>query len=147
MNNNFVKTRSTRDIIISTVLLAGGVLMVALPTPASVNIAGLFIACTGIVLFAVLKTGWKNSETREKFSSKTLYFSREMENKLKEAMEGSLKSITADTTSQSSAIKLDILYNKKTGKAFCQLSEYIPYQYHPFTEMIPKPVDEVLHLV
>jgi hypothetical protein len=70
-----------------------------------------------------------------------------MENKLKEAMEGSLKSITADTTSQSSAIKLDILYNKKTGKAFCQLSEYIPYQYHPFTEMISKPVEEILHLV
>ncbi len=147
MNNLFVKTRSTRDIIISSVLLAGGVLMVVLPTPASVNIAGLFLACTGIVLFAVLKTGWKNTETREKFSSKTLYFPREMESKLKEAMEGSFNNITTDTTSQSSALKLDILYNKRTGKAFCQLSEYIPYQYHPFTEMISKPVDEVLHLV
>jgi hypothetical protein len=147
MNNLFVKSRSTKDIIISAVLLIGGVTMVALPTPASVNIAGLFLACTGIVLLAVLKSGWKNTETREKFYSKTLYFPREMEGKLKEAMEGSLKKITSDTSSQSSALKLDILYNKKTGKAFCQLSEYIPYQYHPFTEMIPKPVDEVLHLV
>lgn len=147
MDNNFVKTRSTRDIIISAVLIVGGVTMVALPTPASVNIAGLFLACTGIVLFAVLKTAWKNTETREKFHSKTLYFPREMEVKLKEAMSGSLKNISADTTSQSSALKLDILYNKRTGKAFCQLSEYIPYQYHPFTGMVSKPVDEVLHLV
>ena len=147
MNNLFVKTRSTKDIIISTVLLVAGVTMVALPTPASVNIAGLFMACTGIVLLAVLKSSWKNTETREKFSSKTLYFPREMETKLKEAMEGSLKKITADSSSQSSALKLDILYNKKTGKAFCQLSEYIPYQYHPFTDMIQMPVDEVLHLV
>ena len=79
MNNLFVKTRSTKDIIISTVLLVAGVTMVALPTPASVNIAGLFMACTGIVLLAVLKSSWKNTETREKFSSKTLYFPREMD--------------------------------------------------------------------
>ena len=78
MDNLFVKTRSTRDIIISAVLIIGGVTMVALPTPASVNIAGLFLACSGIVLFAVLKTAWKNTETREKFHSKTLYFPREM---------------------------------------------------------------------
>lgn len=147
MDNLFVKTRSTKDLIISLVLLVGGITVVILPTPASVNIAGLFVACTGIVLLAVLKTCWKNIETNEKFKYKSHYFPREMESKLKEALEGSLKKITVDPSNHSSALKLDILYNKKTGKAFCQLSEYIPYQYHPCTEMLPKPIDEVLHLV
>ena len=59
MEKNFIRVRSTKDITISlTLTIAGGVL-VALPTATSVNILGFFMIFAGIILFLMLRTGYK----------------------------------------------------------------------------------------
>ena len=64
MEKNFIRVRSTKDITISlTLTIAGGVL-VALPTATSVNILGFFMIFAGIILFLMLRTGYKETETK-----------------------------------------------------------------------------------
>ena len=109
--------------------------MVALPTPASDQYSRPLSGLYGYCAVRGTENRLKNTETREKFHSKPLYFPREMEVKLKEAMSGSLKMVSADTSSQSSALKLDILYNKRTGKHFASFRIY-PLPVSPFTGMV-----------
>lgn len=65
MEKTFNKVRSTKDIVISAGLAAGGCVLVALPTSTSINILGFFMLFAGILLFLMLRSGYKEVETGE----------------------------------------------------------------------------------
>lgn len=135
MNDLFVRTRSVKDLVISTLLLVGGCVMVALPTPSAVNITGFFLCIAGIILFFILKTGWKHVETSEKYRCCTLYFAKENFSMLKEALEKNPEAIVLDKEGMANTVRLDIYYNKELNKTYCQLSEYVSYEYQPCSKV------------
>ena len=40
-------------------------------------------------------------------------------------------------------LRLDLFYNRHTGKAYLQVFEYIPYRYEPATEFFEQPVSKI----
>ena len=60
MNKEFVRVRSTRDILISSVMTVLGIVLIAIPSSVSVNIFGTVLAVPGILMLLFLKTGYKD---------------------------------------------------------------------------------------
>lgn len=132
MERTFIRVRSIRDIIISSVLLISGCVLVALPTSTSVNIVGFFLIITGLLLAFVLKTAYKDSISGEKFAKKERYFSQEMHEKLKGSLTCPDK-LDLSAEDRGSTLRLDVYYTRT--KVYVQLFEYIPHTYEPCSAM------------
>lgn len=130
MNKNFAKVRSTKDIVIPSVLTAAGLILVALPTSTSINIAGFFMIFAGIILFMTLKTGYKD-ENGLNFRKTEHYFAQSQKEEIARAINKRPVTINLDDEDKGNGLRLDMYYSKKTGKAYVQLFEYIPYKYEP----------------
>lgn len=124
MKKTFIRVHSVKDIIISSILIILGSVLVALPTGIGVNIAGFFMLFMGILFALVLKTGYKDTETGEKFLFKEYYFQQAMHAEISSALESSPNTIDLKEADKGNALKLDIYYNTVSGKAYIQLFEY-----------------------
>lgn len=93
MNKEFIKVRTITDITISSILLISGIILVALPTSVSVNLFGFFAFITGVLLLAILKTGWQDIETNERYCLKHRYFPKNRKSEILNALEDNIDSI------------------------------------------------------
>ena len=135
MEKTFIRVRSVKDIVISASLIILGSVLVALPTGAGVNIAGFFMIFAGLILFFILKSGYKDTETGISYKKKEYYFQQAMNVPISAALASKPESIDLGEANKGNAIKLDIYYSKASGKAYLQLFEYIPYKYEPCSKM------------
>ena len=135
MEKTFIRVRSVKDITIFSTLIILGSVLVALPTSAGINIAGFFMIFAGIILALVLRTGYKDTETGEKYLLKEYYFQHAMNTSISDALESRPDSIDLNEADKGNALKLDIYYSRRCGKAYLQLFEYIPYRYEPFSKI------------
>lgn len=135
MEKTFVRVFSAKDIVIFSSIIILGSVLVALPTSAGINIAGFFLIFTGIILIFVLKTGYKDLETGERFKIKEYYFQQAMHPVISNALESKPEIIDLNEADKGNALKLDIYFCKASGKAYIQLFEYIPYRYEPCSRM------------
>lgn len=147
METDFIRVRSAKDIIIVTSLIVAGSVLVALPTAASVNIAGFFMIFAGILTAFMLRTGYKHAGTGEKFQKKEHYFQQEMNPVISSALESKPNSIDLTQADKGNAVKLDVYYSKSSGKAYLQLFEYIPYRYEPCSRLYEYDVEKVDKLI
>ena len=67
MEKSFYRVRSTKDIIITVILVVAGCVLVIIPSPVSINITGFFMMFAGLILFFVLRTAYKDSDTNTAF--------------------------------------------------------------------------------
>ena len=132
MEKNFIRVRSIKDIIISSLLIIAGCILVSIPSSDSVNIAGFFLVLTGLALAFILKTAYKDSDSGEKFMKKERFFGNEMYDRLKSALTCPTP-LATHLEDRGSSLRLDIYYNK--SKVYVQLFEYIPYKYEPCSPM------------
>jgi hypothetical protein len=123
MEKTFIRVRSAKDITIFSTLIILGSVLVALPTGA------------GIILALVLRTGYEDTETGEKFLLKEYYFQQAMNTAISNALESRPDSIDLNEADKGNALKLDIYYSRRCSKAYLQLFEYIPYRYEPCSRM------------
>ena len=135
MEKTFIRVRSVKDIVISASLVILGSILVALPTGAGINIAGFFMIFAGIILFLILKSGYKETETGISYKKKEYYFQQAMNAPISAALASKPESIDLGEANKGNAIKLDIYYSTASGKAYLQLFEYIPYKYEPCSKM------------
>lgn len=77
MERKFIRTRSVKDITISTGLTVTGCILVALPTATSINITGFFLIFTGLILALIMKTGYKDEESGVRYCKKERFFSQD----------------------------------------------------------------------
>lgn len=147
MEKTFNKVRSTKDIAISAVLVITGCVFVALPTSTSVNILGFFMIFAGILLFLMLRTGYKEAKTGEKYCKTERYFPQTARTELAERIASKPQTIDLGEEDKGNAVRLDIFYSKQTGKAYIQLYEYIPYKYEPCSRQFEYAVSEVDKLI
>lgn len=147
MENTFVRVRSAKDIVISLSLIILGSVLVALPTGAGINIAGFFMIFAGIIVVLVLRTGYRNIATGEKFQKTEYYFQQTMNAAISSALESKPETIDLTEADKGNAVKLDIYYSKSAGKAYLQLFEYIPYKYEPCSKMYEYEIKKVEKLI
>ncbi len=135
MEKTFIRVRSVKDIVISASLIILGSILIALPTGAGVNIAGFFMIFAGLILFLIIKSGYKDTETGISYKKKEYYFQQAMNAPISAALASKPESIDMGEANKGNAIKLDIYYSKASGKAYIQLFEYVPYKYEPCSKM------------
>ena len=147
MEKTFTRVHSINDIVIFISLLVLGGILVAVPTCDAVNITGFFLVFAGAILALVLKTGYKDVETNEKYIKKERYFQQTMHAAISDAIASKPDSIDLSQENKGNAIKLDIYFSKATGKAYIQLFEYVPYTYQPCSKMYEYEISKVGKLI
>lgn len=147
MEKTFIKVRSTKDIVISAGLAVAGCVLVALPTSASINILGFFMIFAGIILFLMLRSGYKEMESGAKYCKTERYFSQTMRAEMAEKIASKPQSLNIAEEDKGNAVRLDVFYSKQTGKAYVQLFEYVPYKYEPCSRQYEYPISEVTNII
>ena len=147
MEKRFIRVRSVKDIVIFTSLIISGSILVALPTGAGINIAGFFLIIAGLVLALVLRTGYKDTETGEKYILKEYYFQQAMNSSISDVIESKPECIDLNEADKGNSIRLDIYFSKRSGKAYMQLFEYIPYTYEPCSKIYEHEIAKVEKLI
>ena len=147
MEKTFIRVRSAKDIAISASLIILGSVLVALPTGASINITGFFLIFAGLILALVLKTGYKETGSGEKFQKKEHYFQQAMNAPISAALASKPESIDLGEANKGNAVKLDIYYNRTSGKAYLQLFEYVPYKYEPCSQIYEHSTERIEKLI
>lgn len=147
MEKTFIRVRSVKDCVISALAIIIGSVMILLPTGTPINITGFFLLFAGLVLVLVLKSGYKEEQTGESFQKKEYYFQQAMNAAISSAIESKPATIDLSQKDKGNALKLDLYYSKKSGKAYLQLFEYVPYRYEPCSRMCEHPLTNVEKLI
>lgn len=136
MEKNFVKVQSTKDITIGASLIIAGIVMAIAPIGGAMNVTGILTAVTGLVLLFILKNGYKDSNTGERYIKKEYFYPANMKTQLIAALTANPDTILPNNGENGNAIRLEIFYNKTLDKAYLQLFEYIPYKYEPCSDVV-----------
>ena len=147
MEKTFIRVRSIKDIVIFVSLVIAGSVLILLPTGAAVNITGFFLIFAGLILAFVLKSGYKDTETGERFQKVEHYFQQAMNAPISAALASKPESIDLSEEDKGNAIRLDVYYSKSSGKAYLQLFEYVPYKYEPCSKVHEHPLSKVEKLI
>ena len=147
MEKEFSRVRSAKDITIFASLIIIGSVLVALPTGAGINTAGFFLIFTGAILALVLRTGYKDSETGEKYRIQEYYFQQSLQSCIASAISSKPDTLDLDEADKGNGLKLEIFYSKSTGKAYLRLFEYVPYRYEPCSQTYEHDLDKVTKLI
>ena len=147
MNKEFIRVRSIKDIVISSLLVIAGSVLLALPTNEAINIAGFFMIMTGILLAFVMKTAYMDTVTKEKFQKKEFFFQHAMYEPLTSALAKKPESVDLAEADKGSSLRLDVYVCKSSGKAYLQLFEYVPYKYEPCSQVHEHPIERVEKLI
>lgn len=147
MKKEFTSVRAIKDIVIFTSLIIAGSILIALPTGTGINITGFFLIFAGIILALVLRTGYKDVETGERYLKKELYFQQAMQADIQKALKSDPASIDLSEQDKGNALKLDIHYSKAKGKAYVQLYEYIPYNYQPCSSIYEHDINKISNMI
>ncbi len=143
MKNKFIRVRSTKDIVISAALLILGVALVVLTNIEAANISGYMLIIVGLVLLLVLKTAYRDEETKAKYFKKDIFFLREMKDSIIKALESSPEKIDMSQAGKGQVLLLRVYYSKSAARAYMQLSEYVPHEYKPCTEVCVYDISQV----
>lgn len=147
MNKEFIRVRSVKDIVIFVSTIAAGCVLVALPTGAGVNVAGFCLMFAGLILALVMKTGYKDVETGDKYFKKEFFFQQAMNAAISSAIATKPDSVDLSEEDKGNAVRLDVYYSKRVGKAYLQLFEYVPYKYEPCSAMFEHEISKVGKLI
>lgn len=147
MNKEFTRVRSVADIIISSSLIISGSILVAVPTSVSVNISGFFMIFTGVLLLMLLKTGFRDAETGERYSRKERYFPLSCRDRLLSSIRNDIRHVSLAEEDKGNGLKMDVYYSKGNGRAFVFLYEYVPYRYEQVSPAIEYGIEDVLGLI
>ena len=135
MEKNFCRVYCAKDLVIILALSIGGIILVSIPTPVSVNILGFFMLLTGILLGIFMKSGYKDAETGVRYYKTEHFFPAKKREILAEAIGGNLRKLDLADENTGNSLRMDVYYSPKSGKAYIQIFEYIPYKYEPYTMM------------
>lgn len=147
MNKEFTRVRSIKDIVVFASLIAGGSVLIALPTSTGVNITGFFLIFAGLILALVLRTGYKDIETGDKYLKKEIYFQQTMRSDIITSISSDPSSVDLTQEDKGNALKLDVYYSRPLNKAYIQLFEYVPYNYQPCSLLYEYEVNKVNKLI
>lgn len=143
MEKNFIRVRSTKDIVIFSLLIIAGCVLALIPGADTLNLGGYCLIVIGVALALFLKSSYKDLDAKELFLKKEFLFPKEMKGSIMSALSSTPNSIELSKNGESQALKLELFYSKTSGKAYLQLFEYIPYQYEMCSEIYEYEISKV----
>ena len=149
MEKNFIRVRSAKDIIISTLVTIVGIILFVLQASTGINILGFFLMLIGMLLFSTLKSCYKDKDTGIRYCKKERYFEGCRRDELSSAISKRNCKCKVDLSKENlgNTLRLDIYYNKQAGKAYMQIFEYIPYRYEPYSNLYEHELVNVIELI
>lgn len=147
MKKDFIKIRSIKDITISAFLIIAGAIVSATIDGNGAIWGGCSLIILGAILALVLKSSYKDIETGEVFKKREFTFQQKMKGALLQTLASSPENIDISNEGVGEGIRLEIFYSKRSGKAYLQLFEYIPFQYHPCSEMYEYETERIKNLI
>ena len=147
MEKIFNRVRSIKDITVFVSLALVGVLLTALPIGEAASIAGFFIIIAAAILALVLKSAYKEVETKEIYLKKERYFQQAEHAAISSAIASKPDTVDLSDEDKGNALRLDIYYSKSSGKAYLQLFEYVPYTYQPCSKIYEYEITKVAKLI
>lgn len=147
MEKNFCRVYCAKDLVIILGLSIGGIILVSIPSPVSVNILGFFMLLTGILLGIFMKSGYKDSETGVRYLKTEHFFPAKQREILADAISGNIKKLNLADENIGNSIRMDVYYSRKSGKAYVQMFEYIPHKYEPYTMMHEHSLESISRLI
>lgn len=136
--------RTATDIAIPASLFVLAILLIVLPTPVSARFCGFLLLIVGAALPAILKTGWQDPKTKERYCKKEIFFPRGCKARVLDALENHTD-ISGEAKGE--GLLMEIYYSKQSRKAFIRLFEYVPYKYEPVSPTFEYATDEITKLV
>ena len=147
MEKIFNRVRSIKDITVFVSLALVGVLLTALPIGEAASIAGFFIIIAAAILALVLKSAYKEVETKEIYLKKERYFQQAEHAAISSAIASKPDTVDLSDEDKGNALRLDIYSSKSSGKAYLQLFEYVPYTYQPCSKIYEYEISKVAKLI
>ncbi|MBR5568898.1 MAG: hypothetical protein IKW27_09170 [Bacteroidales bacterium] len=147
MEKEFIRVRSVKDILAFVTLIVGGSVLIMLPTAAGVNLAGFFLILTGLILAFILKSDYQDPQTGERYAKTELYFKQAMHAAVYSAIASKPEAVDLAEAEKGNALKLDVYYNKASGKAYLQLFEYVPHTYEPCSQVYEYDLERIQKLI
>ena len=138
MERDFCKVRSMSDMIIVLLLVLFGFGFIILPGFDAINITGIFLTLTGVILGFTLKSAYMDKSTGEIYSKKERFFSHAKHDNLKHALTCPSK-FCPEGENEGNTLRLDVYYNDT--KVVIQLLEYVPFTYEPCTQFYEHDAD------
>lgn len=147
METRFSRIHSAKDIVISSVLFAAGIICIIVPASVPVNIVGYTLAIVGLVLFFVMKTAFKDAESGETLKKTEKYFPASKSESVLKALSSDPQILDLNEENKGNGLKIDTYYSTKTGHVFTQLFEYIPYKYEPCSPVFTYDISKAQKLI
>ena len=147
MEQRFIRVRSTKNIITSLIFIFAGIALAILPSNVGANMAGYTLIVIGIILASILKSGYCDSLSKERYYREQLYFDRAQKSTLLTAVVSNPKSINSASEGEGQALRLDIYFSHKAQRASLQLFEYVPHEYCPCTELYSYDIADIKQLI
>lgn len=147
MEKTFSRVYSAKDITIILTLISAGIAFVILPTSDSINILGFFMLIAGIILGIFMKTGYRDDETGVRYCKTEHFFALSKREDLKKAITGTPRKEVLSGEDIGNSLRMDIYHSSKSGKAYIQLFEYVPYKYEPYTLMYEYNLENISELI
>ena len=147
MEKYFSRVYSAKDLTIILSLSIGGIILVSIPSPVSVNILGFFMLLSGIILGIFMKSGYKDTETGIRYFKAEHFFPAKKREILADGISGNLKKLDLTDENAGNSLRMDVYYSPKSGKAYIQIFEYIPYKYEPYTMMHEHSLESATKLI
>lgn len=127
MEKNFIRVRSSKDIIVSVLSILAGITCILIPTGVSINILGALLIFAGLFFILALKTAYKDEETGTIYKKKEKFFPQSKKESFLKALKEDVASMDLTEEDKGNGLRVDAYYNK--DRVFVQLNEYIPYKY------------------
>ena len=149
MEKKFIRVRSTKDVVLSSLITLAGVVLFILDFSIGIRILGFFMILIGLLLFFTLKSSYKDEETGIKYHKKERYFEGCRRDELSSAISRKNSKCKVDLSEENkgNTLRLDIYYNKQAGKAYMQIFEYVPYRYEPYSNLYEHEVVNITELI
>ena len=147
MSKEFKRVHNVLDIVISSVLVIGGLVTVIIPSSVGVNILGCCLSFCGIILFFTTKSGYKDCSSGLCFCKKTKYFPASRKAEILEALKTDPAKADWTETESGNGLKVDAFVNRKNNLVFVHCSEYIPYSYQDCSDWFAFELDKTGNLL
>lgn len=131
MKIDFKSVRTSKDIIISTIVLITGAGLYFF------NAAlGFTIAACGVLLFLFYKNGYKRNAENILFTKKAIDVAAGCRQSIKDFLEGKSNDVEIKEAGQGKAIRLEVYFSKTAGLAYAQLYDFSNYAYEKAMDIV-----------
>lgn len=131
MENNIVKTHTSKDLIISGLMSVIGIALTF------INLGlGIAIIIVGVCMFIFYKAGFKYENQGAVLCKKSKELSKKCQKSVTNFLNGETEELNMIPGNEGGTLMLDVWYNKQEGIAYAQLFEYQELNFKQATELI-----------